>query len=87
MIDALDYFATQAVGLSWYDYEELRKLVDVRQTTMAIGYLPTRLAVLLAEDAEEMGLAAWKNEGLNREFVTSQLSMAGINRALKRAEL
>jgi hypothetical protein len=58
MIDARDYFATEAVGLSWYDYEELRKLVDVRQTTMAIGYLPTRLAVLLAEDAEEMGLAA-----------------------------
>ena len=58
MIDAQDYFATQVVGMSWYDYEELRNITDLRQTTTAIGYLPIRLAVLLAEDAEEMGLAA-----------------------------
>jgi hypothetical protein len=58
MIDARDYFATRAMGLSWYDYEELKKLVDVRQTTTAIGHVPIRLAILLAEDAEEMGLAA-----------------------------
>ena len=57
-IDARDYFATRAVGLSWYDYEELKKLVDLRQTTTAIGHVPIRLAILLAEDAEEMGLAA-----------------------------
>jgi len=57
-IDARDYFATRAVGLSWYDYEELKKLSDLRKTTTAIGYLPIPLAVLLAEDAEEMGLAA-----------------------------
>ena len=57
-IDAQDYFATRAMGLRWYDYEELKKLTDLRQTTTAIGHLPIRLAVLLAEDAEEMGLAA-----------------------------
>ena len=57
-IDARDYFATRAMGLSWYDYEELKKLVDVRQTTTAIGHVPIRLAILLAEDAGEMGLAA-----------------------------
>ena len=57
-IDARDYFATRAVGLSWYDYEELKKISDLHQTTTAIGYLPIQLAVLLAEDAEEMGLAA-----------------------------
>ena len=58
MVDARDYFATLAQGLRWYDYEELKKLVDVRQTTTAIGHVPIRLAILLAEDAEEMGLAA-----------------------------
>ena len=57
-IDARYYFATRAVGLSWYDYEELKKLVDVRKTTTAIGHVPIRLAVLLAEDAEDLGLAA-----------------------------
>lgn len=57
-IDARDYFATRAVGLSWYGYEELKKLVDLRKTTTAIGHVPIRLAILLAEDAEEMGLAA-----------------------------
>lgn len=58
MIDARDYFTTLARGLRWYDYEELKKLVDVRQTTTAIGHVPIRLAILLAEDAEELGLAA-----------------------------
>ena len=57
-IDARDYFATLARGLRWYDYEELKKLIDVRQTTTAIGHVPIRLAILLAEDAEELGLAA-----------------------------
>ena len=57
-IDDQHYFATLAQGLRWYDYEELKKLVDVRQTTTAIGHVPIRLAILLAEDAEEMGLAA-----------------------------
>ena len=57
-IDARDYFATLAQGLRWYDYEELKKLVDVRQTTTAIGNVPIRLAILLAEDAQDMGLAA-----------------------------
>jgi hypothetical protein len=58
MIEAREYFATLAQDLRWYDYEELKKLVDVRQTTTAIGHLPIRLATLLAEDAQEMGLAA-----------------------------
>ena len=58
MIDSRDYFATLARGLRWYDYEELKKLIDVRQTTTAIGHVPIRLAILLAEDAGDMGLAA-----------------------------
>ena len=58
MIDARDYFGTLAWGLDWYNYEELKKFTDLRKTTTAIGPVPIRLAVLLAEDAEEMGLAA-----------------------------
>ena len=58
MVDARDYFAARAVGLRWHNYEELKKLVDLRETTTAIGHVPIRLAILLAEDAEEMGLAA-----------------------------
>ena len=58
MIDGQDYFATLAWGLRWHSYEELKKRVDVRETTTAIGHVPIRLAILLAQDAEEMGLAA-----------------------------
>jgi hypothetical protein len=58
MIDAQDYFATVAWGLRWHNYEELKKLFDVRQATTAIGHVPIGLAILLAQDAEEMGLAA-----------------------------
>jgi len=58
MIDARDYFATRAVGLSWSNYEELKKLTDLRKTTTVIGYLPIRLVMLLAADAAEMNLAA-----------------------------
>jgi hypothetical protein len=52
------YFAILARGLRWYNYEELKKLVDLRQSTRAIGHVPIRLAILLAKDAEDMGLAA-----------------------------
>ena len=46
------------MGLKWYNYEELKQVVDLRQTTTAIAHVPIRLAILLAEDAAEMGLAA-----------------------------
>jgi hypothetical protein len=48
MVDAQDYFATLAWGLRWHNYEELKKLVDVRQATTAVGHVPIRLAILLA---------------------------------------
>ena len=57
-VDARYYFATIGMGLKWYNYEELKRVVDLRQATMAIAPVPIRLAILLAEDAEEMGLAA-----------------------------
>jgi len=57
-IDAEVYFASIGMGLKWYNYEELKTLTDLRQTTTAVGALPSRLAELVVEDAEEMGLAA-----------------------------
>jgi hypothetical protein len=57
-IDAWYYFATRAVGLRWYNYDDLKELVDLRHTTTVIGYLPMRLVVLLAADTAEMNLAA-----------------------------
>jgi len=57
-IDARTYFASIGRGLKWYDYEELKRVVDLRQNTTAIAHVPMRLAILLAEDAAEMGLAA-----------------------------
>ena len=57
-INARDYFATLAFGVKWYNYRDTKKIHDLRQTTSGIGHLPSRLAVLLAEDAEDTGLAA-----------------------------
>lgn len=57
-IDAQYYFATIGLGLKWYNYEELKQIVDLRLATTAITHVPSRLAILLAEDAAEMGLAA-----------------------------
>jgi hypothetical protein len=57
-IDARAYFSSIGMGLKWYNYEELKRVVDLRKNTTAIAHVPTRLAILLAEDAEEMGLAA-----------------------------
>ncbi len=57
-IHAWYYFATRAVGLRWYNYDDLRELMDLRHTTTVIGYLPMRLVVLLAGDAAEMNVAA-----------------------------
>ena len=58
LVDARAYFASVGMGLQWYNYEELKKIRDLRLTTTAIGSLPTQLAQLVAEDAAEMGLAA-----------------------------
>jgi hypothetical protein len=58
LIDAQYYFATIGMGLKWYNYDELKQIVDLRQATTAITHVPIRLAILLAEDAAEMGLAA-----------------------------
>lgn len=57
-IDARAYFASIRMGLKWYNYEELKRVVDLRQNTTAIAHVPIRLVILLAADAEEMGLAA-----------------------------
>jgi hypothetical protein len=57
-IHAQAYFASIGLGFKWYNYEDLKRLHDLRLATTAVGYLPTRLKKLMAEDAEEMGLAA-----------------------------
>lgn len=57
-IDARAYFTSIGLGLKWYNYEELKNRYELRLTTTAVGYLPARLKKLMAEDAEEMGLAA-----------------------------
>ena len=56
-VDARYYFATRELGLSWYNYDDLKELMDLRKTTTAVGYLPIRLVMLLAADASEMNLA------------------------------
>ena len=61
-VDARYYFETRALGLRWYNYDELKELMDLRQTTTVIGYLPIRLVMLLAADATEMNLAAYAVE-------------------------
>ena len=57
-IDARAYFASIGMGLTWYNYEELKRVVDLRQNTTAIAHVPIRITILLAEDAAEMGLTA-----------------------------
>ena len=57
-INAQAYFTSIGLGLKWYNYEDLKRLHELRLTTTAVGYLPDRLMKLMAEDAEEMGLAA-----------------------------
>jgi hypothetical protein len=57
-MDARVYFASIGMGLKWYNYEDLKGVLDLRQNTSAIAHVPIRLAMLLAEDAAEMGLAA-----------------------------
>jgi hypothetical protein len=59
-IRARAYFASIGLGLKWYNYEDLKRLHDLRLTTMAVGYLPTRLKKLMAEDAEEMSRRKWR---------------------------
>jgi hypothetical protein len=46
-IRARAYFASIGLGLKWYNYEDLKRLHDLRLTTMAVGYLPTRLKKLM----------------------------------------
>jgi hypothetical protein len=58
-INARTYFASIGMGLRWYNYDYLKRLYDLRLTTTAVGYLPTRLVKLMAEDAEEMGRRKW----------------------------
>jgi len=60
LIHARAYFASIGLGLKWHNYEELKRLHDLRLTTTAVGYLPTRLVKLMAEDAEKMGRMKWR---------------------------
>lgn len=53
-IDARDYFASCALGVHWYKYDEFKELDDFRRSTTVVGYLPIHLVVLLAMDAAEM---------------------------------
>ena len=57
-MDARVYFASIGMGLKWYNYEDLKRVLELRRNTTAIAHVPIRLATLLAEDAAEMGLAA-----------------------------
>lgn len=57
-IDAQAYFASTGRGLKWYNYDDLKRIHELRLTTTAVGYLPNRLKKLMAEDAEETGRAA-----------------------------
>jgi len=54
-INARTYFASIGMGWKWYNYEDLKRLHELRLTTRAVGYLPSRLVKLMAEDAREMG--------------------------------
>ena len=54
-IHARTYFTSIGLGLQWYNYEDLKRLHELRLTTTAVGYLPARLKKPMAEDAEEMG--------------------------------
>jgi len=53
-IDARDYFASCALGVNWYKYEEFKELEDLRRSTTVVGCLPIYLVILLAADAAEM---------------------------------
>ena len=53
-IDARDYFASCALGVHWYKYDEFKELDDLRSSTTVVGFLPIHLVVLLAIDAAEM---------------------------------
>ena len=57
-INAQVYFTSIGLGVKWYNYDDLKRLHELRLTTTAVGYLPARLRKLMEEDAEEMGLAA-----------------------------
>ncbi|UCG13586.1 MAG: hypothetical protein JSU72_03665 [Deltaproteobacteria bacterium] len=73
VINARSYFATFALGVKWYNNANVKKIQNLRQTTSGIGHLPSRLAVLLAEDAEETGLAVQKRQaGVARTTVSAR---------------
>jgi hypothetical protein len=57
-IDAQAYFASIGRGLKWYNYDDLKRIYELRLTTTVVGYLPARLKKVMAEDAEELGLVA-----------------------------
>jgi hypothetical protein len=57
-IHARAYFTSIGLGLKWYNYEDLKRIHELRLTTTAVGYLPARLKKLMTEDAEETGQAA-----------------------------
>jgi len=53
-VDARYYFVSCTLGVTWYKYEDLKELDDLRRSTTVVGYLPIHLVVLLAIDAAEM---------------------------------
>jgi hypothetical protein len=59
-INAQAYFASKGMGLKWYNYDDVKRLHDLRLTTTAVGYLPARLVKLMAKDAEDMSRRKWR---------------------------
>ena len=53
-IEAGEYFASLALGFRWYDYDDFKKISDLRHSTTVIGHLPIHLMVLLATDAADI---------------------------------
>ena len=65
-IDASDFFASCALGVTWHTYENFKELDELRRSTTVIGYLPIHLVVLLTIDvAEMMDSLLGEKEGIN----------------------
>jgi len=57
-IESSEYFASLALGLRWYSYDDLKVISDLRRATTVVGHLPIPLLVLPAADAADIKQAA-----------------------------
>ena len=60
LIHARVYFDSIGLGLKWHNYEDLKRLHELRLKTTAVGYLPSRLVKLMVEDAEKVANKKWR---------------------------